>query len=227
MGVRGNVAVSKLLSVAQVSAKLQCARSTVRRLVADGEVEGGTHPPDSQDTRTAIQLLSSAEQRCVYTHTGWREIDHRWVYLHSGGAIDSGGAVAAVNVRLRGQMSRYELRLSTSAEALMRAVKASLNLLELGETAISFPLLAASYRAVFGQADFAVHLAGETGAFESEIAALFQQHFGAAMDRLNLPGSWSSTGNALEALGFVGKDALIVIDDFAPQGLGLSSQSSA
>jgi excisionase family DNA binding protein len=30
--------VSKLLSVAQVSAKLQCARSTVRRLVADGEL---------------------------------------------------------------------------------------------------------------------------------------------------------------------------------------------
>jgi excisionase family DNA binding protein len=30
--------VSRLLSVAQVSAKLQCARSTVRRLVADGEL---------------------------------------------------------------------------------------------------------------------------------------------------------------------------------------------
>jgi excisionase family DNA binding protein len=30
--------VSKLLSVAQVSAKLQCALSTVRKLVADGEL---------------------------------------------------------------------------------------------------------------------------------------------------------------------------------------------
>ena len=30
--------VSKLLSVAQVSAKLQCARSTVRKLVADGKL---------------------------------------------------------------------------------------------------------------------------------------------------------------------------------------------
>ena len=30
--------VSKLLSVAQVSARLQCARSTVRKLVADGEL---------------------------------------------------------------------------------------------------------------------------------------------------------------------------------------------
>jgi len=32
------VPVSKLLSVAQVSARLQCARSTVRKLVADGEL---------------------------------------------------------------------------------------------------------------------------------------------------------------------------------------------
>jgi excisionase family DNA binding protein len=30
--------VPRLLSVAQVSAKLQCARSTVRKLVADGEL---------------------------------------------------------------------------------------------------------------------------------------------------------------------------------------------
>jgi hypothetical protein len=38
------------------------------------------------------------------------------------------------------------------------------------------------------------------------------------MNRLNLPGAWSSTGNALEALAFHAKDALFVIDDFAPQG---------
>jgi excisionase family DNA binding protein len=30
--------ITKLLSVAQVSARLQCARSTVRKLVADGEL---------------------------------------------------------------------------------------------------------------------------------------------------------------------------------------------
>ena len=46
-----------------------------------------------------------------------------------------------------------------------------------------------------------MHLAGETGAFKSELAALHQQHFGAGMNRLNLPGAWSSTGNALEVAG--------------------------
>jgi hypothetical protein len=38
------------------------------------------------------------------------------------------------------------------------------------------------------------------------------------MDARNLPGSWSSTGNALEALAFAAKDAVLVVDDFAPTG---------
>ena len=41
------------------------------------------------------------------------------------------------------------------------------------------------------------------------------------MKRMNLPGSWCSTANALEALSFHAKDALLVIDDFAPQGSGV------
>jgi hypothetical protein len=36
------------------------------------------------------------------------------------------------------------------------------------------------------------------------------------MDARHLPGSWSSTGNALEILAFAAKDAIIVVDDFAP-----------
>ena len=67
-------------------------------------------------------------------------------------------------------------------------------------------------------ADFSLHLTGETGAFKSELGGLEQQHFGTGMDRLHLPGAWSSTGNSLEVLTFHAKDVLIVIDDFAPQG---------
>jgi hypothetical protein len=50
------------------------------------------------------------------------------------------------------------------------------------------------------------------------VAALHQRHFGAAMDRLHLPGAWSSTANALEMVAFHAKDTLLVVDDFAPQG---------
>lgn len=38
------------------------------------------------------------------------------------------------------------------------------------------------------------------------------------MERTHLPAAWASTANSLEYLAFLAKDALLVIDDFAPQG---------
>jgi hypothetical protein len=178
-----------------------------------------TFPNQRDYARTAIQSLSlTAEERYIFAHTGWRNLDSGWTFLHAGGAICETGAAVGVNVRLLGQLSRYELRLPQNRQTLASAVRASLKLIDLAPPAVSFPLLAATYRSVFGEADFALHLAGETGAFKSELAALHQQHFGAAMNRLHLPGAWSSTGNALESLAFLAKDVLVVIDDFAPQG---------
>jgi hypothetical protein len=66
--------------------------------------------------------------------------------------------------------------------------------------------------------DLALYLAGPTGVGKSEMAALQQQHYGPGMDARHLPASWSSTGNALEGLAFLAKDALLVVDDFAPHG---------
>jgi hypothetical protein len=178
-----------------------------------------TFPNQREYARTAIQMFSlAAGERRIYTHTGWRYDSGQWLYLHSSGAISGVGAIAGVNVRLSGALSRYELKLPSGPEARISAVRASLRLVRLGPPSISFPLRAATIRSVLGETDFSLHLAGETGAFKSELAALEQQHFGAGMNRLNLPGSWSSTSNANEILTFHAKDALIVIDDFAPQG---------
>src|SRR5205807_530775 len=77
---------------------------------------------------------------------------------------------------------------------------------------------ASFYRAALGGTDFSLHLPGPSGAGKSELAALAQRHFGAGMDARRLPGSWSSTANALEALAFAAKDAVLVVDDFAPTG---------
>ena len=38
------------------------------------------------------------------------------------------------------------------------------------------------------------------------------------MNARQLPASWSSTANALEAIAFAAKDALLTVDDFAPSG---------
>src|SRR6185503_10786184 len=69
-----------------------------------------------------------------------------------------------------------------------------------------------------GSCDFGLQVTGPTGVFKSELAALAQQHFGAGLDARHFPGSWSSTGNALEATAFALKDAIMVVDDFAPCG---------
>jgi hypothetical protein len=101
---------------------------------------------------------------------------------------------------------------------VLRAVRSSLGCLSAAPDRISFPLLAAVYRAPFGEADFSVFLAGRTGVFKTALAALCQQHFGAAMDARRLPTGFASTANAVEGLAFHAKDALLVVDDFAPTG---------
>ena len=173
--------------------------------------------------RVAIQLLSGeVPERVVYAHTGWREIDGEWLYLHAGGAIGPVGTIGPLpegrETHLEGALARYLLPDPPSGAELQTAVRASLCLLDLAPDRLTVPLLAATYRAVLGVTDASLHLAGPTGAFKTELAALAQQHFGAAMDSRNLPGSWSSTANLLEAVAFAAKDALFVVDDFAPAG---------
>jgi hypothetical protein len=60
--------------------------------------------------RAAIQTLSGKPaRRTIYTHTGWRQISDRWVYLHAGGAIGEEGAVAGVETQLPDALALYEL----------------------------------------------------------------------------------------------------------------------
>jgi hypothetical protein len=164
--------------------------------------------------RTAIQLLSGEPAlRLVFTHTGWRQLEGgAWVYLHAGGAIGA----EAVSTHLDGALRLYELPAPPTGTALKEATLATLRLLELSRDSLTFPLVAAVFRSILGHADFSLALTGRTMTFKSELTALMQQHFGAGMNRTNLPGSWSSTENALEDLAFSVKDALFAIDDFVP-----------
>ncbi|HKI33594.1 MAG TPA: DUF3854 domain-containing protein [Gemmataceae bacterium] len=174
--------------------------------------------------RAALELLSpNRARRTVYLHTGWRKLGDGWHYLHAGGAIGTDGPAAGVEVSLPDPLAGFLLPTPPEGEPLAAAVRASLGLLD-GLTAdrLIIPLLAAVYRAALGEApgpiDFALHLAGPHGAGKSELAALAQQHFGAALDARHLPGGWSSTANALEGLAFAAKDALLTVDDYAPRG---------
>jgi hypothetical protein len=176
-------------------------------------------PNQKEWARTGIQILSNnIERTTIYTHSGWRKLGDRWVYLHGTGAIGPTGAVDGINVHLSGALSHFGLVLPTTEAEMKIAINASLHLIDAAPDHITFPLIASTYRACIKTADFALWFGGPTGVFKSELAALAQQHYGAGMDARHLPANFASTGNALEMVAFYAKDALLVIDDFAPHG---------
>lgn len=170
-------------------------------------------------TREAIQTLSTAiEERRVYAHLGWVETPGGWAYLHAAGAVSVAGDHAGVTVMPPYGLDLFQLPAPPPGVQLHSAIKDVLALLEIAPATITVPLFAAVWRAVLGAPDFGIVLVGATGIGKSELAALFQSFFGARLDARHLPGSWSSTANALEALAFHAKDTLLVVDDFAPKG---------
>lgn len=172
--------------------------------------------------RVAIQLLSGdVPRRIIYTHTGWREIDGKWVYLHAGGAI---GGNKNVEVMLEDNLSFYCLPEPPEGEELQKSILASFRLLDIAPKRITYPLLASVYRAPLGDIDLSVFLAGPTGSQKSELTAMALAHWGRSFNARNLPGNWASTANALEKMAFAIKDAIFVVDDFCPGGTNVDIQ---
>jgi hypothetical protein len=170
--------------------------------------------------RAAIQLLSDViVERRIFTHTGWRSNrDGVWHYFHGGGILGGNGSLPNMEVKLPASLAPLVLPDPPHGDDLKEAVRASLQLLEIAPARVSVPVYAATWRAVLGRVDFGVHLSGPTGNGKTELATLAQQHYGAGFDARTLPGSWASTGNSLEDLAFIGKDVILVIDDFSPTG---------
>jgi hypothetical protein len=169
--------------------------------------------------RAAVQMHSTKiDRRTIYTHTGWRKVNDEWVFLHADGAIGPHGLHSEIEVSLPTPLAGYALPNPPNDDQRRSAIQASLRLLEIAPHPISYSLLGGTYRVVLGNTDFSFHQSGPTGVGKTELAALYQQHFGPGLDARHLPASWSSTGNSLEGLAFVAKDVLLTVDDFAPAG---------
>lgn len=199
------------------SSEFPMMRWVVEKLGASAILNAGMSVKDH--ARAAIQHLSDGiESRTVFTHLGWRRIGESWCYLHADGAIGPVGPVSGVETEPPSQLERFSLPEPPTEVGLERAVRASLGILDLVPDEISLPIYCAVWRSVLGGTDFGLHVAGETGEGKTELVALAEQHLGPGLDARHLPGSWSSTGNSLEVLAFAAKDALLVVDDFAPEG---------
>lgn len=168
-------------------------------------------------TADAIKFLSTdIVETTRYSHIGWREIGGQQVYLNGNGAIGSNGLVPGIETSLQGSLRNYELPAPPPLEDVAKIVPLVLAFHEIAPQHITIPLLASLGRTLLGAPDFSVFLAGKTGTLKTALAAVIQQFFGAGMDRDHLPSNWSSTSNSIESLGHAAKDAILVVDDFAP-----------
>lgn len=172
-------------------------------------------PGAKENLRTAIQIESKPKIRTIYTHTGWTKIKGEDVYLTNNCAIGKKARKTDINVELPADLSQFSFPTKSVGQA--NAILASLNIAKMLPTNIGWPLLAATYRAAISPCDFSLHITGRTGTYKSEIASIIQSHWGLCTAR-ELPASWSSTANALEALAYRAKNAILVCDDFIPTG---------
>lgn len=177
------------------------------------------YPNFKDHVRTAMQELSrEIKEQYVYQHTGWTMLGGEPVYLHAGGGIGRNGPVTGLAVELERELRRFTLPEPPRGRELVRAIRSSLGVLDVAPDRVTLPIYCAIWRAVLGIVDTSIHLSGQTGSGKSQIAALAQQHFGAGLDAKHLPASWDSTANALQAICFYTKNALVVVDDFVPKG---------
>lgn len=177
------------------------------------------YPNMKEHLRSAMQELSKeSSEQYVYQHTGWTQIGGQPVYLHAGGGLGAAGPVPDLLIELDHVLSRFTLPDPPRGRELVRAIRASLGILDVAPDRVTIPIYCAIWRAVLGIVDVSIHLSGQTGSGKSQIAALAQQHFGAGLDAKHLPANWDSTANALQAICFHAKNALVVVDDFVPKG---------
>jgi hypothetical protein len=177
--------------------------------------------------RHAIQVLSAEKDynnRTVYTHTGWRDLKgFGHVYLHTGGALGSSGAVPNIEVDLA-KYERYSLPSGMTNTETQTAIQASLTLLETAPNNVTTPLWLAVWRSVLGAATYNIFVYGITGTGKSGLVGLMLSHFGSSFRGHTLPDNWESTPSKLEKLLFTLKDAVTVIDDFNPKGSSIERQ---
>lgn len=164
--------------------------------------------------RVAIQTLSKPATHITFSHTGWREVEGRWVFLHGGGAIGAEG----VDVRLEGAHARYVL--PAEHEDPRVSLRVVLKFLGLASSEVAYSLLLAPFRAPLCEVlsvDGTIFVHGPTGSLKSSVAKLGPSHFGQGSSYDPLAASFNDTLASLESTLHRLKDTVVVVDEFVPR----------
>lgn len=166
-----------------------------------------------------LKLSGDIPLTTVYQHTGWRKIDDAWRYLSASGAIGEDGLNPDIRIELgEGHLQRYAL--PAPADNPRQIAGALFRLLDIApqNRAVGVSLFCGVIRAALGEClpiDFSLFLLGQTGSQKSECAALALGCFGDFNAR-TFPANFTDTENDLEHKAHQAKDAVFVVDDFAP-----------
>ncbi len=187
---------------------------------AEWDLEPNLFPgPTVKDkVRFVVQHLGrNASEESIFTHLGWRKINGKWSYLHANGCIGANN----IKVELDPRLQKYSL--PDLPGDRIKAMEASLALLDVAPLRVTLPLFALVYlaplREWLKQADlvpaFIFWLYGYTGTRKSSLAAMFLCHFGTFTAKTP-PASFKDTPNSLEKRAFDCKDSILLVDDYHP-----------
>lgn len=179
------------------------------------------YPSQADIARAAIQSLSKGiRQTTIYMHTGWRLIDGVQSFLHSGGAITPTGNRTDVTVRLPESLRYYLLpEPATEADQIREAYETILSVKNAFKTQLTVPLIGGVFASVLGNIDYSIYFSGQSGTRKSELTSMAQAFFGSGFHRMTLPANWGMDSPiALMLKAFRAKNAVLTIDDFAPNG---------
>lgn len=158
-------------------------------------------------------------RKSVYTYTGFRHINDKLCFLHTDGAIGCND----VTTELSQEISNYQFIEDDSITPL-DAVKADIELINIGEHRTTMPLLAFMYlaplthffKSVGYAPSFALFLKGKSGSYKTTTAKLFLSHFCRYNPEEPCGTNFSATANYIEKLAFTLKDVPLLVDDYHP-----------
>lgn len=173
-----------------------------------------------KDTVKILGALAGTET--IYSHTGFRKVNGKLVYLYHGGAI---GTNEDIKVDLSDSgLEQYKFPPKEQNENdIKEAIQTSLKLFDLSKETIIVPLIGTIFLSplqdIFNKQGisngFVTWILGESGTQKSTLAALMLSHFG-EFERDTIPCGFKDTVNSLEKKAFTLKDCPILVDDYFP-----------